>query len=477
MWKKKRITSVVLGVSVTITSVLPAMPAYAVDAGAAGKTLTGQSSHEKAGKVSTPSDAELEEDIWTDDEPLENDLEKATPSDAELEEELNLEEVPLATGSNAEENRHLAVYPGQVPEVDGVEWEDGVDEKDFKEVYDTVTISSTEGEKYKVEVVPDDLVYFIDSGAGESTPAFEAVRDLIPDLKNDAADQAYEDGKDWGYTGKDNDKPDTEVYDKNDTGFYGFNPANSPVSYVLPLEAGTYKITSSHKDWWNMDRPMSISIKYGDTVLDAGTLNGNGVNEFVFTLESDQDVTYELNNTANQGSVVSWIAVEESEEEEWEGLALEDIGKVRARTGASLGADYEDGKMANVTEGWISGGDSASNGGVVLANPAQYLKRNTFTWYTDFLFQNNTKDVSANDNTSAFLLGNKETHIRLIPKKNDGTAVLRVKANGGETDYPLNMELDEDVWHSMAVLYHEEDSEGYDSWLWTERLLWRKSLH
>ena len=195
MWKKKRITSVVLGVSVTITSVLPAMPAYAVDAGAAGKNLTGQSSHEKAGKVSTPSDAELEEDIWTDDEPLENDLEKATPSDAELEEELNLEEVPLATGSNAEENRHLAVYPGQVPEVDGVEWEDGVTGKDFKDPYDTVTISSAEGEEYKVEVVPDDLVYFIDSGAGESTPAFEAVRDLIPDLKNDAADQAYEDGK------------------------------------------------------------------------------------------------------------------------------------------------------------------------------------------------------------------------------------------------------------------------------------------
>ena len=35
-------------------------------------------------------------------------------------------------------------------------------------------------------------MYFIDSGAGESTPAFEAVRDLIPDLKNDAADQAYD---------------------------------------------------------------------------------------------------------------------------------------------------------------------------------------------------------------------------------------------------------------------------------------------
>ena len=160
MWKKKRITSVVLGVSVTITSVLPTMPVYAADMGASRKNLAGQSSHEKAGKVSTPSDAEIEdENIGAEDELLENDLEEATPSDAELEEEEILEEVPLATGSNAEESRHLAVYPGQVPEVDGVEWEDGVTGKDFKEPYDTVTISSAEGEKYKVEVVPEDLVY------------------------------------------------------------------------------------------------------------------------------------------------------------------------------------------------------------------------------------------------------------------------------------------------------------------------------
>ena len=134
---------------------------------------------------------------------------------------------------------------------------------------------------------------------GESTPAFEAVRDLIPDLKNDAADQAYEDGKDWGYTGKDGDKPDTEISDKNDTGFYGFNPANSPVSYVLPLEAGTYKITSIIR-LVEYGPPHEHQHQIWGYVLDAGTLNGNGINEFVFTLESDQDVTYELNNTANQ---------------------------------------------------------------------------------------------------------------------------------------------------------------------------------
>ena len=70
------------------------------------------------------------------------------------------------------------------------------------------------------------------------------------------------------------------------------NAANNPVSYILSLDAGTYKITSCHKDWWNKDRPMQIQISYGDTVLNAGTLNGSGINEYVFTLEQPEEVRY-----------------------------------------------------------------------------------------------------------------------------------------------------------------------------------------
>ncbi len=459
MWKKKRITSVVLGVSVTITSALPTVPVYAMNGKTEKEALMEQDSRKK---LSTPSDAELDEEgLFPGDELLEDDLGNATPSDAELEEDLNMDEALLATASNMQEINHLAVHPGELPEVDGVEWEEGVTEKDFEDPYDTVTISSIDGNEYKVEVVPDDLVYFIDSGAGESTPAYEAVAALVK-LENHAADQEFTGDNGWGYTGKDNDyQSNPDISDKNDTGFYGKNPPNNPVSYILPLEAGTYKVTSSHKDWWNMDRPMSIRVKYGDTVLDAGTLNGNGINEFVFTLDEAQDVTYEINNTGNQGAVVSWVAVEESEVEVWEGLALEDNDKVRARNGASLSSDYEDGKLVNITASWISGSNSASNGGAVLANPSTYFAREEFTWYTDFLFQNNLTDTNANDNTSAFLVGNETDHFRLIPKKKDGTAVLRVRADGKDTDHILDIRLEEDIWHSMAVLYHEDASQGY----------------
>jgi len=69
MWKKKRIASVVLGVSVTLTSVMPAVPAYAVN----GKQTqeTERTSFKRAKNLSTPSDAEEEspaEDTGEDDQ-------------------------------------------------------------------------------------------------------------------------------------------------------------------------------------------------------------------------------------------------------------------------------------------------------------------------------------------------------------------------------------------------------------------------
>ena len=179
MWKKRRITSVVLGVSVTITSILPVTPAYGANTESVREMLTAQNSLKKLQRLSTPSDAEPEEDeLAPGDELLEDDLGKNTPSNADPDGLLDQDELILATKSNADEARHLAVYPGTVPEVEGVEWEEGVTKEDFEEPYDTVSIHSVDGEEYKVEVVPDDLVYFIDSGAGESSPAYEAVAAL-----------------------------------------------------------------------------------------------------------------------------------------------------------------------------------------------------------------------------------------------------------------------------------------------------------
>ena len=58
-----------------LPGVLPAMPAYAVDAGAAGKTLTDRAVMKKPGRYPLRLMRSWRR-ISADDEPLENDLEK-----------------------------------------------------------------------------------------------------------------------------------------------------------------------------------------------------------------------------------------------------------------------------------------------------------------------------------------------------------------------------------------------------------------
>lgn len=94
------------------------------------------------------------------------------------------------------------------------------------------------------------------------------------------------------------------------------------------------------------------------------------------------------------------------------------------------------------------------DGGGVITDAEKYLKKSQFTLYTDFSFQ------GTHDNTSALLIGNEENHIRLIPAKTDGKAILRVHTGGKDTDYALTGEVAVNNWHAVAVLYHEEGGSG-----------------
>lgn len=174
MWKKKRIASMVLGVSVTLTSVMPAAPAYAVNNRQTQETETGRTSFKRVKNLSTPSDAEFEEELEDEfeEEEFEDEFEEdefedeefdeeefedeeivdkeeilSTPSDAEEMEEQKLEKpgslkAPTATLSEAEQQTHLAVFTGEIPEVGGVEWDETVTADDFEKPYSTVTIKS-----------------------------------------------------------------------------------------------------------------------------------------------------------------------------------------------------------------------------------------------------------------------------------------------------------------------------------------------
>lgn len=91
-------------------------------------------------------------------------------------------------------------------------------------------------------------------------------------------------------------------------------------------------------------------------------------------------------------------AVQDPENENF-GKVLEDQDLVAVRNGASLVESLSTGKQVKVTAEWISGGNSAVDGGGALQEGDTFFKRSRFTLYA------NVKFDAAHDNTSALLVG------------------------------------------------------------------------
>ncbi|MCI9503559.1 MAG: hypothetical protein HFG76_16575, partial [Hungatella sp.] len=456
MWNRKRILSMALGMAVAASSLTPALPSYGA--------VTGKDQRDNPGSGSGGKELAPALNVLRDREEI--------PKDQEEMEELGSYYVPgkrtePASVSNAlraarTEGTHLAVFAGQVPEI---ETEKPLDPRDFEEPYSTVEVTAKDGTKYLVEVVPEGIKYFVDSGAGETSPAYEAVKALTGGLLNHKADEIWTEGDLWGRTDNISQKSETDIKDKTDTGIYGNkNSANNPISYKFTLEPGSYTITSSHKEWWSQDRPMAMEVSYGDKKLSAGSVTVSGgnttaVNKFSFTLDEEQTITYTINNTGSQAPAVSWVAVAQMD---LASLPLEDRGEVTVRKGASLDEDLGEGKMISVNENWISGGDSAAEsggnaGGGIINDGTAYFKKKEFTLYTDFFFNEDSGD---DDKTSALLIGNRENYIRLIPRTTKKEAILRVHTGGGDTDHKLSKEIALKSWHGVGIMYSEEGDRG-----------------
>ena len=144
-------------------------------------------------------------------------------------------------------------------------------------------------------------------------------------------------------------------------------------------------------------------------------------------------------------------AVQDPENENF-GKVLEDQDLVAVRNGASLVESLSTGKQVKVTAEWISGGNSAVDGGGALQEGDTFFKRSRFTLYA------NVKFDAAHDNTSALLVGSDAgANFRIVPCKTDGTAVLKV--NNG-TEYKLSKAMAAGDWNALALVYAENDTEG-----------------
>ena len=313
-----------------------------------------------------------------------------------------------------------------------------------------------------------------------TTPAYTAAKALLGDkLRNEKSDQFYQGDATWGLVNTDAQTKgdyDKNIADKEQTGVYAKNnAAGETLSYKLTLPAGKYKLTSHHREWWGQNRSFTTSVtnEAGTKLAEDGSIalsaaNANAKNTVEFSVAETTVVTYTLTATNNQAPVISWLAVEylgEAEnptdpdtpdtpdtDNENFGKELEEIDYVTTRTGASLVDSLSQGKQASVTSGWISGSNSAANGGAAIKDADGFFKRHSFTLYTDFKFND------AHDNTSAVLVGpDANTNFRIIPRKGNGTAVLKV--NNG-TEYPLSKSLEAGEWNALALVYNENDTEG-----------------
>ncbi len=237
------------------------------------------------------------------------------------------------------------VYTGQLPEnlpqtvkiqtsqgeekTVAVTW--NLSEELFQTPYETVEVEGViEGMQdpviAKVQVIPEGLQYFIDSGASEEAPEYNAVKNTV-NLLNDKFDQAS-DGTNWGYIADGmHVKSGTDINDKFATGLY---QDKADLTYVLPLSAGTYTVTAGYREWWNITRPTTQSVVIPaegtndgvEKVITGNDINLSGSNwkitadPITFTLDKDATVVYKASAKGSQKPVISWIAVAGEKKEE-----------------------------------------------------------------------------------------------------------------------------------------------------------------
>ncbi|KAB8290925.1 family 16 glycoside hydrolase [Bifidobacterium avesanii] len=189
------------------------------------------------------------------------------------------------------------------------------------EPYDTLTLAgqaTVNGKeqtvKATVEVIPDGLTYYIDSGTnGADSPQYTAVKNAV-ELKNDKVDQVSESADQWGYV-KDgvNVKGSTDINDKYSTGLW---QSNAKQIYRLPLEAGTYTLTGGFAEWWGKSRNMYQTVNVDGNELAKGSIALSGSNtplkeSLTFKLDKAATVEYVVTNEGAGGEkpVISWLAV------------------------------------------------------------------------------------------------------------------------------------------------------------------------
>lgn len=204
------------------------------------------------------------------------------------------------------------------------------------------------------EIVPEEMVYYIDCNDSD-TAIFTKIKETNPGLKNESADQVWQEGKTWGIISPEANysKPKAELTtpgDKYATGYYLEN--GKDFKYRLTLEAGTYALTAGFHEFWssNGERKMTVSVlDAADEALGSANASLHGKEgklqdqaRVEFTVKQDGEVTFCLAKESGADPVISWFAVSKEKD-----AALEEAKKQASAALASAVADSESSKYTN----------------------------------------------------------------------------------------------------------------------------------
>lgn len=348
-----------------------------------------------------------------------------------------------------------------------IEWEP-ISRSDFMKHWDIIKVQGiVSGTKWKVsaeiEVIPNDLVYFIDSGIGNYVSEdYEMIKAMNPGLKNETADKVYETNS-WGYV---NDQVSRKANEqgnlgKTQTGLY--SGGHKDIIYKIPLEAGDYYFTGAFREWWGMTRHMSVRVVYptggenSEETLGGITLSGSSGDQFLtkkVTIPESGLVEYRVSLAEGaQDPVISWLSIAKAEQEEpviLTGIELlsqpsklvYEVGEALDLTGLAVLAYYSDdtSKPVDLEELVITGYDPSIRG-------RQLVKVSFEDHYQTF-------EVTVNARQEAELTGIRVTK---LPIK----TIYQI----GEAFDPAGMEItaDYDDGEESLISYLSCNLAGFDS--------------
>ena len=284
---------------------------------------------------------------------------------------VSAEEPEARADGTKTEAVYAAAYYNTVPELpaevggEAVTWP-ALNADEFTELYGVAEVKGAYGDGTPVtayvDIVPENLVYFIDSGTGEdwkrtmagtqdadkartlTSLSYQAVKELAGDsLLNEVSDQAYDAGEDtWGYgfeTGGTRADPiqsysnnntaaadNSAVTDKYAVGLRASN--NTNFEYYLTLKAGTYTLTTGFHEFYNGNhkrnmRPTVTDAQDGtliaefDEIKMANNANSTAAPDMIssgtFRLEADTMVKVQYVKTGEENGSMNWLAVAEGE--------------------------------------------------------------------------------------------------------------------------------------------------------------------